>query len=356
LEKFILELNQRKCTILVGEDSLKYLKEILMYRRCFFIIDKIVYEKFYSTYLKELISDLNHDIYLFECVERNKDINIVIEIIRILSQNGYIRDSVLIGIGGGIVGDIAGFVSSIYMRGIKFINIPTTLLAQVDSSIGGKNAINVSGCKNLVGTFNQPHFIVIDNNFLKGLSRREIISGLAEALKYGIVCEYDFLTYIYIYLMDILRGEIEVIREIVKRSCKIKINIIKRDEYDTSIRKILNHGHTVGHAIESVTNYSVYTHGEAVIIGMYYESLIAFKLNLIDETYFAYIDKILKSFGIKFDNNVLNEDRFYEALLMDKKNKFSKISFILPISPSKVEEYMFSVNEIKEFNFSKYHF
>ncbi|EIA26661.1 3-dehydroquinate synthase, partial [Candidatus Arthromitus sp. SFB-5] len=137
MEKFILELNQRKCTILVGEDSLKYLKEILMYRRCFFIIDKIVYEKFYSTYLKELISDLNHDIYLFECVERNKDINIVIEIIRILSQNGYIRDSVLIGIGGGIVGDIAGFVSSIYMRGIKFINIPTTLLAQVDSSIGG---------------------------------------------------------------------------------------------------------------------------------------------------------------------------------------------------------------------------
>ena len=105
-----------------------------------------------------------------------------------------------------------------------------------------------------------------------------------------------------------------------------------------------------------MTNYSVYTHGEAVIIGMYYESLIAFKLNLIDETYFAYIDKILKSFGIKFDNNVLNEDRFYEALLMDKKNKFSKISFILPISPSKVEEYMFSVNEIKEFNFSKYHF
>lgn len=144
MEKFILELNQRKCTILVGEDSLKYLKEILMYRRCFFIIDKIVYEKFYSTYLKELISDLNHDIYLFECVERNKDINIVIEIIRILSQNGYIRDSVLIGIGGGIVGDIAGFVSSIYMRGIKFINIPTTLLAQVDSSIGGKNAIILS--------------------------------------------------------------------------------------------------------------------------------------------------------------------------------------------------------------------
>ena len=174
--------------------------------------------------------------------------------------------------------------------GDKIYKYTNTLLAQVDSSIGGKNAINVSGCKNLVGTFNQPHFIVIDNNFLKGLSRREIISGLAEALKYGIVCEYDFLTYIYIYLMDILRGEIEVIREIVKRSCKIKINIIKRDEYDTSIRKILNYGHTVGHAIESVTNYSVYTHGEAVIIGMYYESLIAFKLNLIDETYFAYID------------------------------------------------------------------
>lgn len=340
----------------MGEDSLKHLKDILRYKRCFFIIDKLVYEKFYSTYLVELISGLNHDIYLFECMEKNKDINIVIEIIETLSKNGYIRDSVLIGIGGGIIGDIAGFVSSIYMRGIQFVNIPTTLLAQVDSSIGGKNAINVSGCKNLVGTFNQPHFIIIDNNFLRGLSRREIISGLAEALKYGIICEYDFLTYIYKNLTDILSGEIEVIREIVKRSCEFKIDIIKRDEYDTSIRKILNHGHTIGHAIESVTDYSMYTHGEAIIIGMYYESLIAFKSNLIDEIYFKHISKILKSFDIKFDNNILNEDRFYESLLMDKKNKFSKISFILPISPSKVEEYMFSVNEIKEFNFSKYHF
>lgn len=356
MEKFILELRQRKCEVLIGEGSFKNLKDIVRGKRCFFIIDKIVYEKFYSTYLRELIIDLDHDIYLIDCIEKNKNIIMVTEIVKMLSNKGYLRDSVLIGIGGGIVGDIAGFVSSIYMRGIEFINIPTTILAQVDSSIGGKNAVNISGCKNLIGTFNQPHFVIIDNNFLTSLSKREIISGLAEALKYGIICEYSFLNYINKNLIDILNGDINIICEIVKRSCEFKINIIRQDEYDTSIRKILNHGHTIGHAIESVTNYSVYTHGEAVIIGIYYECLLALKFNLIDEKYFKFIYEILKRFDIKFDNSILDEDRFYEVLLMDKKNKSKKISFIFPISPSKVEERMFSLNEIRGFKLSKYHF
>lgn len=360
MEKFTLKLDRNTCEVLVGKNSLNCLNEYLQDKKCLFIIDKLVYSsysRFHSKYLSEIFKDTyKYDVYLLDSIETNKDISVVMDIVRHLSEKNYLRDSVIVGIGGGIIGDIAGFVSSIYMRGISFINIPTTLLAQVDSSIGGKNAINFSHCKNLIGTFNQPDKVLIDINFLTTLSKREIISGLAEIIKYGIICEYEFLTYIKQNLNDILNCDTELIYNVVRRSCEFKIGIIKQDEYDKAIRKILNHGHTIGHAIESITNYSLYTHGEAIIIGMYYESVIAYKFGLITCDYFKYIEEILKSFNIKFDSKILETNEFYDALLIDKKNKHNKISFILPIGKSKVEEYMFSVDEIKGYNLSEYYF
>lgn len=356
MEKFTLNLTGNKCDILVGRDLSNNLCGILPKERRFFIIDKFIHNNYYDTYFKDLVRKGYDDLYIFESVERNKNIDSVMDIINFMSSKGYLRDSVLICVGGGIIGDISGFISSIYMRGVKFINIPTTLLSQVDSSIGGKNAINLKGCKNLIGTFNQPSSVIIDINFLETLSRREILSGLAEALKYGIICKYEFLKYIDDNIQNILSGDKDAIYNVVLNSIKFKGDIIEKDEYDTSVRKILNHGHTIGHAVESVTNYLTYTHGESIIIGMYYESLISYKLNLLDKEYFNYISKVLRGFNISFNKGILNTQDFYDALRIDKKNKMDKISFILPTYPSNVCEYMFSVDEIKDLMLWDYDF
>lgn len=348
MEKFTLNFTENTCDILVGKNLNQGLNSILPDERRFFIIDDFIYKNYYDSYLSGIIREGYDDFYIFKSVEKNKDIDSVIDIIKFMSFKEYLRDCVLICIGGGIIGDISGFISSIYMRGIKFINIPTTLLSQVDSCIGGKNAINLNGCKNLIGTFNQPNKVIIDINFIDTLCPREILSGLAEALKYGIICKYEFLKYIYENISTILKRDKDVIYNVVLSSIGFKRDIIQKDEYDTSIRKILNYGHTIGHAIESATNYIAYTHGESVMIGMYYEGLIAYKLKLIDKNYFDYMGKVLRGFNIVFNRGILNTQEFYDALCIDKKNKGDKISFILPIAPSNVCEYMFSIDEIKE--------
>lgn len=357
LEKMDLNFGSSNCSIIIGKDIITKLLDIVENNRCFFVIDKYVYEKFYEIYFKHILFNVNSEsMYLIEANEENKNLSTAMNIIEKLSSNNYLRDSILIGIGGGIIGDIIGFVSSVYMRGIKFINVPTTLLSQIDSSIGGKNALNVNGCKNLIGTFNHPEKIIIDIKFLETISKRELVSGLAEAIKYGIIFEYNFLVFIEKNLEKILSLDEDIIKEIIFKSCKFKTSVVKEDEYDFSFRKILNYGHTVGHAIESVTNYNVYTHGEAVLIGMFYEACISYEFGLINEEYFNYIGYVLKKFSINIRQDIFGSELFYRALLRDKKNKLKNISFILPINRSKVLEYYFSLDEIKNIDFSKYCF
>lgn len=359
MEKINLNFEGCGCCITVGKSIVGELNNVIRRNKCFFVIDKYIYEKFYDIYFKNIFSNIDlESIYLLESIEENKSLSIVMNIIKKLNVNNYLRDSILIGIGGGIVGDIVGFVSSIYMRGIKFINVPTTLLSQIDSSMGGKNALNVVECKNLIGTFNHPERIIIDIKFLNTLSKRELISGLAEAVKYGIILEYDFLVFIEENLERILNLDQEVIEKIILNSCKFKMSIVEKDEFDFSLRKILNYGHTIGHAIESVTNYSIYTHGEAVLIGMFYEACISYEFGFIDKEYFNYISYVLKKFGISIDQSILKSEQFYSALLRDKKNKSNdkNISFILPVSRSKVLEYYFSLDQIKNIDFLKYCF
>lgn len=357
-----IDLNFEHCgfSITIGKDIILELKTVIKQNKCFFVVDKYIYEKFYDVYFKEILINVDFkNVYLLESIEENKNIAIAVEIIEQLNTNNHLRDSILIGIGGGIVGDIVGFVSSIYMRGIKFINIPTTLLSQIDSSMGGKNALNVIGCKNLIGTFNHPQKIIVDIKFLNSLSKRELISGLAEAIKYGIILQYDFLVFIDSNNEKILALDEKFIKHVILKSCELKMSIVEKDEFDFSLRKILNYGHTIGHAIESVTNYSIYTHGEAVLIGMYYEACISYEFGFIDEKYFSYIISVLRKFRISIDQSIFKSESFYDALLRDKKNKSNNeksISFILPIDYSKVLEYYFSLDQIKNIDFLKYYF
>lgn len=357
MEKYTLKVGEITSEIKIGYNILEDILSSKDLRKCFFVIDKFIYEKFSNYYFEFIKKNLHeYNIYLLDSIEENKKIDSAIDIVRKLNSGNYLRDAIIIGIGGGIIGDIVGFVSSIYMRGIEFINVPTTLLAQVDSSIGGKNALNVDNGKNLIGTFNYPKEVIIDIKFLETITKRELISGLAEVIKYGIVFHWEFLNYIKENLNSIFQLNKDVLKEIICKSCCYKISVVEKDAQDFSVRKFLNFGHTIGHAIESVTDYKVYTHGESVLIGIFYESCIAFELNLIDKYYFEYICEFIKSFNIVFDNKLLLKDSFYEALLRDKKNKDDRISFILPIGKSKVCERLLSLNEVKILNYSKYCF
>lgn len=279
--------------------------------------------------------------------EQSKTITKVEEILTRMIDFGLTRQSKVIALGGGVVGDIAGFCASIYMRGIPFIQVPTTLLSQVDSSVGGKTGVNMREGKNMVGSFYQPETVIIDINTLKTLSNKELISGIGEIIKYGIIWNYNFFNIIKKNLIKMLELEEVIMESIIKKCCEIKSQIISQDEKELGIRKILNHGHTIGHGLEAITSYKRYTHGEAVLVGMYYESLMAKNFGYIEEAYFNEIEEIIKSLGISLDITELPLEVLVETMMKDKKNREEKISFIFPKDRGKVEEVFLNRGEVR---------
>ena len=233
------------------------------------------------------------------------------------------RKSLLINLGGGVVCDLGGFCASTYMRGIKFIQIPTTLLSQVDASVGGKTGFDVNGVKNLIGTFAEPYKVLIDSNTLTTLPKREYISGLAEVIKYGIIYDVEFFEYLK-------NGNIDN-DYIIKKSCEIKEKVVLEDFKEGGLRKILNFGHTIGHSIESLSleTESPLLHGEAVAIGMIAESYIAKEIgNLTNEEY-ELIKNVIEQYGLLVVYNSDLEEIFL-MLFKDKKNTSGKIKWVLP--------------------------
>ncbi len=284
--------------------------------------------------------------YIIKPGEESKTFLTVEYILNNMIENGLTRRSKIIALGGGVVGDIAGFCASIYMRGIAFVQIATTLLAQVDSSVGGKTGVNMTQGKNMVGSFCQPKSVIIDIDTLKNLPKRELISGLGEVVKYGVIWDYGFLNYIEENMEGILRLKEDVLQKVIKKCCEIKAEVVSKDEKETGLRKILNFGHTVGHALEAQTNYNRYTHGEAVLIGMYYETLMAKKLGYIEEEYFEKIKNIIGGLGISLDISEFSIESLVKSMTKDKKNKDGKISFIFPKGRGKVEEVLLDKGEI----------
>ncbi|OLS02354.1 3-dehydroquinate synthase [Tissierella creatinophila] len=284
--------------------------------------------------------------FIIEPGERSKTFSTVEKILNRMIEKGLTRKSKIIALGGGVVGDIAGFCASIYMRGISFIQIPTTLLAQVDSSVGGKTGVNMILGKNMVGSFYQPEAVIIDTDTLNTLPKKELISGMGEIVKYGVIWDYDFLNLIEENLENILNLEEVIMKKIIKKCCEIKAEVVSKDERELGIRKILNFGHTIGHALESTTAYKRYTHGEAVLIGMYYEALMAKGYGYIEDEYFKEIENIIKSLGVSLDIEEFSNDSLIESMMKDKKNKDGKISFILPKKKGVVKEVLLNRGEI----------
>ncbi len=256
-----------------------------------------------------------------------------------LVENKADRHTAIVALGGGVIGDLAGFVAATYARGIPLIMVPTTLLAQVDSSVGGKVGINHSKAKNIIGAFHQPAGVWIDTQTLKTLPDRELRCGLAEVVKYGVILDGDFFAELERLADDIMNRKPATLRRIVARCCQLKADVVSRDEREeTGLRAVLNFGHTIGHAIESVARYGgVYQHGEAVSVGMVAESRLAQRLGWISSEPVDRLINLLDRFGLPtikpgFDPGVL-----IDAMGRDKKNRDGRLHFVLPRAIGHVE-------------------
>ncbi|QIB26725.1 3-dehydroquinate synthase [Caloranaerobacter azorensis] len=254
-------------------------------------------------------------------------------------EAGCNRKTTLISLGGGVVGDLTGFVAATFMRGINFVQIPTTLLSQVDSSIGGKVGVNFKNYKNIIGSFYQPKGVIIDTETLKTLDEREIINGLGEVFKYGLIMDYDFFLWLNDNLNSILKLENNYIMNIVKKSLNIKKIIVQKDEKESNIRKVLNFGHTIGHGIETLDDFNTFKHGEAVVLGMMLESLISTEMGLIDRKYYIEIIDSLSRLVSPVKFSAFEQKQIMNAIKHDKKNEKGKIVLVLPIGKGRVNIY-----------------
>ncbi|NPA04234.1 MAG: 3-dehydroquinate synthase [Epsilonproteobacteria bacterium] len=236
------------------------------------------------------------------------------------------RKSVLVAFGGGVIGDITGFTASIYQRGIEFIQIPTTLLSQVDASVGGKTGINNRFGKNLVGAFWQPKAVYIDPFFLSTLPKREFLAGIAEIIKMAVMFDREFFEWLETHRLD----DTEKIKYAIKRSVELKAKVVAQDEKEKGLRASLNYGHTFAHVIENETEYKKFLHGEAVAIGMVMANRLAQKKGLLTPQEANRVLKLLKEYGLPTCYEVKDPVKFYEQFFLDKKTQESKIKFVLP--------------------------
>ncbi|MDR3565097.1 MAG: 3-dehydroquinate synthase [Negativicutes bacterium] len=239
------------------------------------------------------------------------------------------RKSPIIALGGGVVGDLAGFVAATYMRGVPFIQVPTSLLAQVDSSVGGKVAVNHPMGKNLIGAFYQPRLVIADTGVLKTLPARELATGLAEVAKHAIIAAPDFLQYLEDNHRGILAQDPEAMTKIIQRSCEIKASVVEQDEKETHLRMMLNFGHTIAHGVEASRGYGVYTHGEAVAIGMHGAALISRYLGLCSSDTVEAVQSILRRFNLPLTAKDCQPDELLSFFARDKKRIDGAINWVL---------------------------
>lgn len=287
-------------------------------------------------------------ILVIEAGEEQKNLDTVTFLLHQWAERELGRHSLVISLGGGVVGDLVGLAASLYQRGIAYLQIPTTLLAQVDSGVGGKTGVNLPYGKNLIGTFYQPWGVFIDVSVLSTLPEREITNGLGEVLKYGIIQDPALFQVVEDNLDAFYQLDLKVVEPVVRRCLEIKGEIVAADEEERGLRKILNHGHTFGHAIEQVTGYERHKHGEAVLMGMLLEARLAHRLGILPQEELERIEGALFRVNLPYNFDHLPLDAVLRALRQDKKNRNGAISFILPRAVGKVEEVLLESEEVAE--------
>lgn len=335
MNEITLNLGERSYTIYIDYSHLSRLPELMRdvihFERVLVVTNTTVGE----LYGEQLLDVLNAGGYTPEILtlpdgERYKDIGTLQKIYDFLIENNFPRQSTIIALGGGVIGDIAGFAAATYMRGINFIQVPTSLLAMVDASVGGKVAVNHPLEKNLIGAFYQPKLVFINLEFLKTLPEEEFRCGYAEVIKYGVIRDGKFFEFLEDNTHNIFSLDKDALLKVVTTSCKIKADIVQQDEREAGIRAILNFGHTIGHAIESLTRYSVYKHGEAVAIGMIAAARISARLEMMDTAEVERIWELIRKAGLPYRFKNIEPEDIVERIKKDKKVLGHKVRYILP--------------------------
>ena len=336
--KLVVKTNSEKYPIIIGRNLISNLSQILKknsisFNKCLLVLDKNIPNR----YVKQISKSLKrYEIYkfIYSANEKNKNQKNVSKILNLLLQKNFSRDDCLISIGGGVTGDVAGFAASLFKRGLKFVNIPTTLLSQVDSSIGGKTGINTSQGKNLIGSFYQPKIVISDVDVLKSLPFREVICGYAEIVKHALISNKKFYDFLDKNINKVLKLKSPTIEKSIYESCRVKKLIVEKDEKEKNLRKILNFGHTFAHAYEASLNFSKkLNHGEAVLLGMKSAFEFSYNKKLITLREFKSAIKHLNNshFPISIKNYFTTKkiNQIISFMIRDKKNNSEKIKLML---------------------------
>jgi len=340
MDRIPVDLGSRSYDILVGAGALDRLGEELapLWRGgpVFCIADERVWGLYGAAVQTALRPTGSCSGLTFRSGEPSKTWATAGRLLRDLAAEGMARDGLVLSLGGGVAGDLAGFVAASYARGVDFVQLPTTLLAQVDSSVGGKTGVNLPEGKNLVGAFHQPRLVVCDPLTLGSLPRREIRCGLAEALKHGFIADGMYLAQVQSLSEHALSADPAALGEIVAGSCRIKAAVVKADEREAGLRATLNFGHTIGHAIEKVGGYRRYRHGEAVAIGMVGAAMVGARMGVCDGSVVDHVRAAMGRVGLPTAAPGLDADELLQAISHDKKTERGRVRWVLPIDVGKV--------------------
>ena len=347
-----MNLGDRSYPIYVGEDILPQAGELLKQAGCGEKVGIVTDNKVAGLYLQPVEESLKRAGFkvtrlLLPAGEEHKNLQSVSAIYDQLIRERFERSSSLIALGGGVIGDLTGFAAATFLRGISYVQIPTTLLAQVDSSVGGKTGVNHQEGKNLIGAFYQPRLVLIDMGALRSLPQRELLAGLAEVIKYGIIADPQLFTLLEEKLERLLALDRELLIEAVAASCSIKAKVVKKDERESDYRSVLNFGHTVGHALESLTGYGEFLHGEAVAIGIVQAASISVREGFCDGESFERIRRLISLAGLPTEIPAyINPSELVQRMEVDKKSAGGKIKFVLCAGIGKTQFHWLSPAEI----------
>jgi len=336
-------LGPRSYDLEIGTGNLSGLGKFLQARRptqhAILICDEHVEQPHAARAAESLAeSGCSVDLLVVPPGESTKSLDSFAALLEKLSALGAERSTVVVAVGGGVIGDLAGFVAASYARGLPFLQVPTTLLAQVDSSVGGKVGVNLPTAKNMVGAFWQPCGVVLDTETLDTLPAREYLSGLAEVVKYGVILDADFFALLEAKTAELLRRDPDVLRQVIARSCELKAQVVEQDEREeTGVRAVLNYGHTFAHAFETLTHYETYLHGEAVAIGMDCAARLAVRLGRVEPEFAARQLQLLQALKLPTQAPALDPAAVLQVMKRDKKSQHGRLRFILPTQLGHVE-------------------
>lgn len=333
MEKINIKSNSFTYPVFIGSHILQSLPDLLkkhkLNKNVFIVIDENV-EKIYGKEIRKLVERWANrsTIFILKASERSKSITTLKKIYTALAAGAFGRDTLLLSVGGGVTGDVTGYCAATYMRGVQLVHVPTTLLASVDSSIGGKTGVNFYNRKNLVGSFYQPHFVIIDTNFLQTLPTAELKSGAGEIIKYAFLSNKDFYSYLQQNFSKLLLLNSKVLSKVISESVLIKAGVVSQDEKETGLRKILNFGHTFAHAFESHFDYKI-KHGEAVVGGIVAALFLSHKLKFFNDEKLKNYLKFLSYYKLPASIKKVNNNDILEFIRLDKKKRGNKIKFVL---------------------------